>query len=675
MWLGREEEQFGRTLEQGTRLLDEHIARARDRGLEGIGAEEAFQLHDTYGFPFELTARARGRAGHGRRRGGLRARDGDRARARALRGRARGRRRRPRGDRGVRERRGLRRPSSRATRRLEQATAVGAIAVQDGQVLAKLVESPFYATGGGQVADVGVIQLRGRRLRGARRRRRSALGDDQALVLEPVRGELHEGERVVARVDAAARRATAGQPHRDAPAARGAARAPRRPRPPGRLLRRPGQAALRLHPRRAAERRGPRVGRGPRQRVDPRQRPRARAHDDARRGQGARRDGAVRREVRRRRADGRDRRRAAGRASCAAARTCARPRRSASSRSRRRPRARPTCAGSRRSPARSRSRRCAAHDRLLHDAAVALRTAPENVRRGRGGARGGARAQLLKGAQGGRRAVDDKARARSSSSTACARAFELRDLDDPKALPDLADRDEGPARRPRRRRARRGRRGPREPARGGHARRGRARREGRRRSSRSRRRSSAAAAAAATRWPRPAASEPEKLPEALAGRARGDRASARHALMRVLALDYGSARCGVARQRPDGHARHAARARPAPGTRKGFGARRRAGARARRRAGRRRPAALAVRRRLRPDARDARVRRAPARRRAGPRRAVRRALHDLARAAGRGIGVAGLARRGRAARRLVDGLRTSADRRDDGLTHPLPETE
>src|SRR5207247_4463021 len=34
------------------------------------------------------------------------------------------------------------------------------------------------------------------------------LGDDQALVLEPLEGELHEGERVVARVDGAERRAT-----------------------------------------------------------------------------------------------------------------------------------------------------------------------------------------------------------------------------------------------------------------------------------------------------------------------------------------------------------------------------------------------------------------------------------------------------------------------------------
>src|SRR5216110_2665203 len=50
-----EEETFNRTLEQGMRLLDDVIARARDRGEEGIGADEAFRLHDTYGFPFDLT--------------------------------------------------------------------------------------------------------------------------------------------------------------------------------------------------------------------------------------------------------------------------------------------------------------------------------------------------------------------------------------------------------------------------------------------------------------------------------------------------------------------------------------------------------------------------------------------------------------------------------------------
>src|SRR5262249_55226486 len=52
-WLAAEEASFGRTLEQGTRLLGELIERAREEGAEGIAASDAFTLHDTYGFPFE----------------------------------------------------------------------------------------------------------------------------------------------------------------------------------------------------------------------------------------------------------------------------------------------------------------------------------------------------------------------------------------------------------------------------------------------------------------------------------------------------------------------------------------------------------------------------------------------------------------------------------------------
>src|SRR5690242_13239753 len=54
-WLESEEQSFGRTLEQGTKLLDELIARARDAEEEGISAQDAFLLHDTYGFPIDLT--------------------------------------------------------------------------------------------------------------------------------------------------------------------------------------------------------------------------------------------------------------------------------------------------------------------------------------------------------------------------------------------------------------------------------------------------------------------------------------------------------------------------------------------------------------------------------------------------------------------------------------------
>jgi len=44
-----EEEGFRRTLEQGTKLLDDLL----DAGA--VGAADAFKLHDTFGFPIELT--------------------------------------------------------------------------------------------------------------------------------------------------------------------------------------------------------------------------------------------------------------------------------------------------------------------------------------------------------------------------------------------------------------------------------------------------------------------------------------------------------------------------------------------------------------------------------------------------------------------------------------------
>jgi alanyl-tRNA synthetase len=86
---------------------------------------------------------------------------------------------------------------------LEQHTTVASV---DGG-LVKLAESPFYATGGGQIADVGTIECEGgdcaTRVVDVVR-----IGDDQAVVVELQRGELHPGERVVARVDRAVRGAT-----------------------------------------------------------------------------------------------------------------------------------------------------------------------------------------------------------------------------------------------------------------------------------------------------------------------------------------------------------------------------------------------------------------------------------------------------------------------------------
>ncbi|HEV7364071.1 MAG TPA: alanine--tRNA ligase, partial [Solirubrobacteraceae bacterium] len=54
-WLAAEEENFGRTLEHGTKLLEDLIAQAKETGAEGISSEDAFRLHDTFGFPIDLT--------------------------------------------------------------------------------------------------------------------------------------------------------------------------------------------------------------------------------------------------------------------------------------------------------------------------------------------------------------------------------------------------------------------------------------------------------------------------------------------------------------------------------------------------------------------------------------------------------------------------------------------
>ncbi|HEV2753189.1 MAG TPA: alanine--tRNA ligase, partial [Solirubrobacteraceae bacterium] len=88
-WVRGEEESFTRTLDQGTRQLDQLIARARERGAEGIDAADAFLLHDTHGFPFDLTLELAAEQGLGVDEEGFEARmDQQRARARAAGGRA-----------------------------------------------------------------------------------------------------------------------------------------------------------------------------------------------------------------------------------------------------------------------------------------------------------------------------------------------------------------------------------------------------------------------------------------------------------------------------------------------------------------------------------------------------------------------------------------------------------
>ena len=207
-WLASEEEGFGRTLEQGLKRLDELIARARDEDAEGIAAADAFLLHDTYGFPIDLTLEIVAEHGLGVDEAGFEALMEDQ-RTRAREG--------ARGDRGgdrVRERAAaLSGKAGFATEFVgyettDAETTIGAAVGEDGEVLVKLLESPFYATGGGQVADTGLLECEGGGCR-AQVTDVIRLGSDQVVRLAPEHGTFEPGERVFAHVDRPARHATA----------------------------------------------------------------------------------------------------------------------------------------------------------------------------------------------------------------------------------------------------------------------------------------------------------------------------------------------------------------------------------------------------------------------------------------------------------------------------------
>jgi alanyl-tRNA synthetase len=214
-WLSAEEEGFGRTLSQGMATLRLFIDQARDAGRSAVPAAEVFRLHDTYGFPYEMTGellaqeglsmegdfehlmdeqRARSRAGRVSAGAGASAgAAADASEARAAAGSFAG------------ESAFQTRFTGYETER--QRTTVGAVTRANGSWLVKLAESPFYAAGGGQVADVGTIECEHGDCR-ARVQEVFRLGDDQALAVLVEEGALRAGEQVVATVDHAARHAT-----------------------------------------------------------------------------------------------------------------------------------------------------------------------------------------------------------------------------------------------------------------------------------------------------------------------------------------------------------------------------------------------------------------------------------------------------------------------------------
>ena len=179
--LKAEEERFSQTLERGMGLFEEIAARG------AISGEDAFRLHDTYGFPLELTrdlARERGLAV-------------DEEEFTRLMGEQRQR------SRSAAASEGEIRVSGPPTEfvgfeTIDVLTAILAYAeLDDGTFQAKLERSPFYPEGGGQVSDLGWIEHEGTGAR-AELVRATRVGDDQVLTF---RGEgFTLGDRVRASV-------------------------------------------------------------------------------------------------------------------------------------------------------------------------------------------------------------------------------------------------------------------------------------------------------------------------------------------------------------------------------------------------------------------------------------------------------------------------------------------
>jgi len=182
-WVGAEERSFGRTLDRGTELLSGVIAAAREAGTSAVDAEEAFQLHDTYGFPFELTRELLAEQGLSVDDAGFETlMEEQRTRARTG------------ATTATLDRHDVvsafiaGAPPSEFVgyEELRAETSVAAAReLEDGgtpRALVKLEESPFYAEGGGQIADSGRLRWNGSDARVVDVYR---MGDDQTLLIEP----------------------------------------------------------------------------------------------------------------------------------------------------------------------------------------------------------------------------------------------------------------------------------------------------------------------------------------------------------------------------------------------------------------------------------------------------------------------------------------------------------
>ncbi|MFL5897725.1 MAG: alanine--tRNA ligase [Solirubrobacterales bacterium] len=203
-WVGDEEESFGRTLERGSQLLERLVAEAKQEETSWIDAAEAFKLHDTYGFPYDLTKELLAAEGLSVDDQGFQElMEEQRQRARTASATAHG-------SEDTHGRVLAFAEAAPPTRfvgyeTLRATTGLAAVEAVDGRALVKLEESPFYAEGGGQVADSGLLRWGEGEARVLDVYR---VGEDQALEVEPSGAAIESGIAVEAEVDAGLRHAT-----------------------------------------------------------------------------------------------------------------------------------------------------------------------------------------------------------------------------------------------------------------------------------------------------------------------------------------------------------------------------------------------------------------------------------------------------------------------------------
>jgi alanyl-tRNA synthetase len=151
-----EEERFNRTLDQGLLLVEEEIVRAQEASSVVFPAAVAFQLHDTYGFPIEVTREIVEERGLQLNLDEFdSAMDQQRNRARHA----------QRGDDSYQDavtrfaRETVKGTEFKGYEREDLFTVLENLKpLDDERVLLALRESPFYAEMGGQVADTGIVE-------------------------------------------------------------------------------------------------------------------------------------------------------------------------------------------------------------------------------------------------------------------------------------------------------------------------------------------------------------------------------------------------------------------------------------------------------------------------------------------------------------------------------------